>query len=464
MMSQKVLLVDFGASRIKSVLVDLSLSAVIDHRECPSPSSLYQPDSTNTCEIDVYQYWTALERTAGALLEQYSAEKIDRLWICSEMHGFILADELGKELTGYISWKDERANSDFDIAKEEESTYQLLKDQLSDFYQQSGMQLKPGLPIVTLASGLRKKTIPQIQGFRVGTKLSLLTLVDWLVIQGGELKPLSNETLAAGTGLYDIHKKKWSQDLLERIGADGKISLMPLAKNGSEVLGQITLSGQRLSVFGGMGDLQTALYGAGFPDVAPAIINLGTGSQVAIRAPVFKGNLQGELRLLVDGTLAQVITHIPSGRALNVFKEFIDAVAQLSGGASIFWGLWGSLSAKDVCNSKGVTNLNVFAASWKRVFGGDAFGWVGLDERFSSPRDVIADIAKAWLMQYVQALQILDPDKQIKKVLVSGGLARRGNFVLEVLGRLDGHRHYEFSQRITGEETLDGLLRLAKAV
>lgn len=464
MASKKELLVDFGASRIKAVLVDLPSSVVINHRECPSPSSLLQKNESGTCEFDLNQYWIALEQTAGALLEQYEGEKIERLWICSEMHGFILADELGKELTGYISWKDERALSDSTIAQGKDTTYLLMRETFKDFYKQSGMVLKSGLPIVTLSSGLNKKTIPQIKNRKIGSKLQLLTLVDWLMIRGGDPKPLSNETLSAGTGLYDIHRKQWSQDLLVRIGAAEQILLPRLAKSCSEVLGRITLSGRQLSVCGGVGDLQAALYGAGFPNVAPAIINLGTGSQVAIKAPIFENNPQGELRPLVDGTLAQVITHIPSGRALNVFKEFMDSIAQLSGGASLFWKLWETLSVNDICNAQGITNLNVFAAAWKRASGTDSHGWIGLDENFSSPRDVIADIAKAWLMQYVQALEILDPTFQIKQVLVSGGLARRGNFVLEALRKLDVHRGYEFSRVITGEETLDGLLKLAKAV
>lgn len=463
MASQKELLVDFGASRIKAVLVDLPSSVVIDHRECPSPSSLLQKNESGACEFDLNQYWIALEQTAGVLLDQYKGEKIDRIWICSEMHGFILADEFGKELTGYISWKDERAVSDFSTTQGNDSTYLLMKKTLRDFYQQTGMLLKPGLPIVTLASGLNKKTISQIKDRKAGSKLQLLTLVDWLMIHGGDPKPLSSETLSAGTGLYDIHRKQWSQDLLVRIGAAEHILLPRLVKSCSEVLGRITLSERRLSVCGGVGDLQAALYGAGFPNIAPAIINLGTGSQVAIKLPIFTNNPQGELRPLVDGTLAQVITHIPSGRALNVFKEFMDSISQLSGGTPIFWELWETLSVEDICNAKGIANLNVFAAAWKKVSGADSHGWIGLDESFSSPRDVIADIAKAWLMQYVQALEILDPACQIKQVLVSGGLARRGNFVLETLRKLDVHRGYEFSRAITGEETLDGLLKLAKA-
>jgi sugar (pentulose or hexulose) kinase len=462
MLSQKVLLVDFGASRIKSVLVDLSTSVVIDRRECPSPSCSFLINESGTCEIDVNQYWIALEQTAGALIDEYAGEEINRLWICSEMHGFILADEFGKELTGYISWKDERAILDSTMANSKDSTYLCMKKELTDFYQQTGMQLKPGLPIVTLASGIRKKTIPQINSRVTGSKLQLLTLVDWLMIQGGEPKPLSNETMSASTGLYDIHQKNWSHDLLEKIGAAEKTLMMPLAKTGAEVLGRITLSGKQLSVYGGVGDLQAALHGTGFPEIAPAIINLGTGSQVAIKASTFIDNLQVELRPLVGGTLAQVITHIPSGRALNVFKEFIDSIAQLSGGSPLFWELWESITVQDICNSQGVANLNVFGASWKRASGIEAHGWIGLDERFSSPREVIADIAKAWLIQYVQALNILDPNYQMTQVLVSGGLARRGKFVLEVLGGIDTKRNYEFSQGITGEETLDGLLRLAK--
>lgn len=463
MTSQIELLVDFGASRIKAVLVDLSSSVVIDYGECPSPSSSLQKNESGACEINLNEYWAALEQTAGFLLEKYADEKIDRLWICSEMHGFILADELGKELTGYISWKDERAVSDSSFAEGNDSTYLLMREALKDFYSQSGMFLKPGLPIVTLASGLRKKTLPQIKDIKVGSKLQLLTLVDWLMIHGGEPKPLSNETMSAGTGFYDIHQKKWSQTLLEAISAADKILLLPLARSNSVALGNITLLGRRLSVYGGVGDLQSAFYGAGFPDIAPAIINLGTGSQVAIYATSARSDLPTELRLLIDGSIAHVITHIPSGRALNVFKEFIDSIAKLSGGDAIFWGLWESLSAEEIHKARGIANLNVFAASLKRSGGIYKYGWVGLDERFSSPREVLADIAKAWLMQYVEALDILDPNHQMRRVLVSGGLARKGNFILEAFELLDSHRRYELAQGITGEETLDGLLKLAKA-
>jgi sugar (pentulose or hexulose) kinase len=62
------------------------------------------------------------------LLQKHSNYKIDELWICFEMHGFLLANTEGNPITGYISWKDQRAT--YDAKENSQSTLDSLKNKL----------------------------------------------------------------------------------------------------------------------------------------------------------------------------------------------------------------------------------------------------------------------------------------------------------------------------------------------
>ena len=120
----EILLVDFGASRIKTLLFDSAESAIVDKEECVSPSSRPRAFVENRFEIPIEEYWEALLETAGKIILRHPEKKIKQMWICSEMHGFVLTYLDGRAITPYISWKDQRANFD-DISGE--STFEKLK-------------------------------------------------------------------------------------------------------------------------------------------------------------------------------------------------------------------------------------------------------------------------------------------------------------------------------------------------
>lgn len=460
----KVILVDFGASRIKAALVDSDSSRFIDYFECISPSANVAKFQENKFEIEPEKYWNALENTAGLLIKKYPQYKINTLWICSEMHGFLLADESGKPITGYISWKDQRANHDEILDSRKKSTLDLLNLELKNFYKKTGMYLKPGFPIVTLSSGMNRNTIPQLISFKENKNIKFLTLVDWLLIRGGVKNAVSNITLAAATGLFDIVKKEWSKDLLIASGIGLENFIFPnVIEDIALPLGEIFLSNQLIRIYGGVGDFQAAIYGANFPEDAGTIINLGTGSQVAINVNsknLFSGP---EIRPLILGGYAKVITHIPCGRALDVIASFIDDVAEISGGKKIFWSLWSQLSKEDVIESRAISNLNLFDAAWKRKNFSNYSGWLGLDEGFSSVSQVISGVAKSWLNQYSDALSNLDPFYLNSTTLVTGTLAEKSNFFINYLNFLEPKRTFKLiKNNINEENTLKGLLKLSK--
>ena len=159
----------------------------------------------------------------------------------------------------------------------------------------------------------------------------------------------------------------------------------------------------------------------------------------------------------MQGDVFSAITHIPSGRGLNVFAQFIDQCASLGGGDAIFWKIFNELDVEEILNSKLTIDLNVFEASWRYLDGGTI---TQINESNFTPRKFIAGLVKAWLTQYANAMDLIDPIGQIENFLVSGGLSRRGSFVLPVLERLS-NRKGTLVVTTTGEETLDGLLELA---
>lgn len=442
-MTDSVVLLDFGASRTKAVLWSLSQSRTIGTRECPSPILKRGPQGEAVGDPE--QYWRALESTAGALAEL--DDSIQDIWLCAEMHGFMLADPVSaKPVTPYISWQDQRAchQTEKSISKLQE-----LQQTMSSLLQsEGGMRLRPGLPIANLACLPRD----------LAGSMQFLTLVDWLLLRGGESFPRCHATMAAGTGLYSLADKIWSDNLMRQAGIASLNLRMPHVNHDvSSPIGSITLKGRTLRVWGGLGDLQAAAHGMGFPNKAPVLVNLGTGSQVMVAAQSPISDV--ELRICAEGQLAHAITHIPSGRALNTFASFIDDCASVGGGQPFFWRVFSGLNAQQVLDADPCVDLNIFSSSWRYLEGGNISR---INEGKFTSVSFIAALAKSWLIQYAQALSSMASPTSTTHFLLGGGVSRRAAFIPLVLETMLSSKSIEVPLR-TGEETLDGLLSLAEA-
>jgi hypothetical protein len=436
-----ILLIDFGTSRVKSVVVSLDSLKVLDEMQIASPAPRFGP--AGEVEVSAEAYWSALEATAGALATRHP--QVKALWLCSELHGVIVADRAGVPITPYISWRDGRASS---IDASGISTFDRMSDRSELFFSLTGMKLRPGLPILSLAFLAAQKQLPE--AFR------LFTLPDWLLWRGGERNPGVHVSLAAGTGLYDLNRREWSRPLCELAGLDSRTIVTPRMVRVGEVAGRIHLGTLDLPVFGCVGDVQSAAAGTGFPQAAKLVVNLGTGSQVLFSTPAIPSDI--ERRPGADGVDFAAITHIPSGRALSVFAELLDGCAKLGGGAPFFWSKFSQLSPPEVLDAKLEVDLNVFEAAWRYEHGGLVRG---INEGRFSPLDLIAGVARGWLAQYAEAIDRLDPSRQEAIFLVSGGLSRRASFIVPATSALSG-RKARLAEVVTGEETLDGLLAMSR--
>ena len=137
--------------------------------------------------------------------------------------------------------------------------------------------------------------------------------IAWSFKQHCSCKPLAhasglftryNEPLA-GFGLDEFQWPNASSDDLEKIG-------------------HVTFEGRSIPCFGGYGDLQTSVAGIQPPDKQDWIINLGTGSQII--SFVEPAEDAFELRQYFQNVTVHCVTHIPAGRALNVWARFFQLV------------------------------------------------------------------------------------------------------------------------------------------
>lgn len=440
---EKILLVDFGASRIKAAVWSFAQHRVIEVLECDAP--IPNVGSGGEIEIEPEQYWSSLVNTAGILLDRHP--NIERMWICAEMHGVLLLDALTrKPLTPYISWRDERASKG---VGDQPTTFSQFDDKnfRGAFLGETGLKLRVGLPFVTLAH--LNDMINDLQDFKV------CTLVDWILYRGGEKSPKVHPSLAAGMGFYSLSDCAWSDGLIQKSSPGLHAGQFSEPSKLSEKIGQISMGKHSLAVYGGLGDMQAAIFGAGFPKKGSLLVNLGTGSQVV--GDTFQEGAGVERRLGASGEVFAALTHIPSGRGLNVFAKFIDEISLLGGGEPVFWKIFSSLNPDEILGSSIEVDLNVFEASWRYKAGGVISR---VNENAFDLRSFISGLVKSWLSQYKVAMDLIDPRHEVDKFLISGGLSRRGPFVAPVLEKLSGRFGY-LTETITGEETLDGLLALA---
>lgn len=389
------LLFDFGASRIKSISYDVKTNNF---------SEIYSTPGASLSNKDKVSMEFFLDSFQQHLSYRYSKnEKIDAINICSEMHGFCLTKDLKNiKKDNYVSWridncKDLKSEIDFYFPK-------------NDFKKCTGMQEKNGLPIFNL----RAHENYNHQSF-------FLTLPESIISIFGEWNGTMSKSLAASTGLYNILTNEW-------LGKVKKIQNIQFPIVNSEIrhsYGHIKFNKKNIPVYGGIGDLQSCYLSLDLKE-NEMNVNLGTGSQVS--KTYQKYDKEFELRPTFNNEIFSTITHIPCGRALNIFsnaieKKFKENNKKTNITQNIFWE---KFFQKSDINSKNNIDidLNVFKGSYKYKNGGS----LRFVERNNIDLQVLVDSIKFSLVkQYSDIINYYNKcnDNSINKIIVTGALANK---------------------------------------
>ncbi len=272
-MKLKALLIDFGATRIKSAILDLENGAIVSLRDwemfnvAPNSPERYEiPTEWLTCIFcDVCNHYYNNAHT-----------RFQSVFLCSQMHGFIVADDKNVPQTNYISWRDHRSQVPDAYGQ---TSFELLQHALAKhlprqtFRAITGMRLRPSLPIANFFDWVREN--------RPNGPLRLLTIPDWLACCSNRATGIAHTSMLAGLGFWNIRTQECDIQLISLFKETfGVVPLLNKAAQTNDVAGFWVAGEQSIPIYVGVGDHQCALLGADNQKNSLSF-NIGTGSQVS---------------------------------------------------------------------------------------------------------------------------------------------------------------------------------------
>lgn len=411
MSSPLFLLVDFGASHTKAAIADLDTKKIdyVHHypslKNCSSASNRYEISTTalhaQFLTIADFYYHQLRIHFKGILL-------------CSQMHGFILLNENQQPLSHYISWQDERSLEKIDG----QSTFDLITQTFGERFKLiTGMQARPGFPYMNALHYLKQLPAAHKKSCK------MISLPEWIALCHQDSRPVSHITLQTSLGFYGIEKKCPAKELVDFFEEHAKTKILfNETAEANQVAGYYhESSAHKIPIYVGVGDFQCALLGANIRDGVISI-NIGTGSQVS-RLNYSDSKSPWDIRPFFNGNDLSTQTHIPAGRALNEYLNFLIDVCQHLTGKSINpWGKMESIVADTILNSTLDIDLNIFKSAFRYTGGGEI---IHVHEKTLTTENYLASLLKNLLLQYHSVAVQMNKDDGIKQYILSGGIARK---------------------------------------
>jgi hypothetical protein len=288
--------------------------------------------------------------------------------ISSQMHGIVLYDD-------FITWK---KTSDIDVLSGDDTFTEL-----------TGLKKRNDLPIQNINQYIIDNNIHD-------TTLYCKNITEALLDVSFHK---THDTMACGHGFYDIHNRCYIEKYTDYFKNKYGVNLVF-----DEVVRTYEIHGyiQNIPVYGGIGDFQASLYGSNISDKT-LFINMATGSQIACMH-----EKTGE-RPFFNDTFLKCVTHIPSGRFLNIYANFFKELN------IDIWDHFAKLTMSDI----EACNLNVTTD----IFSNSGIGISNIRFDNFTLKNVTASIIKHYIQQYIDI--IVEKGYEYENILLSGGIAKK---------------------------------------
>lgn len=444
MKNETYLLMDWGATRVKCALYNRAsdkLSRIKDFKNLPNIAKI--PGRYQISAVKLHKMFLNLCQ------KYWQIKKYDSIFLCSQMHGFILLDKHNHPLTNYITWQDEHS---LEPEHTGHNAYSLVLQNIKNDYKKiTGTRPNPSLPFFNIISYCR--------ALKIKGEIKVMTLTDWFSLISNNTNNLAHDTLAAGLGFYDLRRKKISNRLLKLskkyTGCD--FICNDITGDFQKIAGYLNLKNNKIPIHVGIGDQQCALLGANNKIKKSLSINIGTGSQVSlIKKNIGKLNSIHDYRPYFNNNFLWTITHIPAGRVLNKYAEFLS---EISDGRCNLWKEISFLSLRNLEKSEIIFDLNIFSSSFNYKNGGLI---KGLEEKNLNKYSFIHSLFKSFLDQYITISASLTGSKWYN-CNISGGIPGRYPIIVKYF-----RNKLKYAKKITitkkCDETLLGLKKITKNI
>jgi len=278
--------IDLGTSTCKVIAVD-------DHGEVVAKSSRDYPMINlrqGWAEQDPAEWWRATDEAVAAVTAQLPqrGREVKAIGLCGQMHGLTALDESGAPLRHAILWNDQRAAPQCDWITERVGG-------LAELLRMTRNRMLPGY------TGGKIIWFRENEPDLFERTVRILNPKDYIRLRmtGNYVTDVSD---ASGTGLFDVARRVWSDELLSRLEIDR--SLLPDVVESIDETGTLRDElAERWNiptgtkVFGGGGDAVIQTTAMGLVDPGPVGFTIGTAGIVAGGASTCPENPGGRVQV-----------------------------------------------------------------------------------------------------------------------------------------------------------------------
>jgi xylulokinase len=254
-------------------------------------------------EQDPEDWWRAAERALDALGGEPAA-----IGLSGQMHGLVVLDDRDRVLRPAILWNDQRTEAECVEIEERVGLARLI--------QLTGNRALTGFTAPKLLWLRRHEptTYAQVAHVLLPKDYVRLRLTGEQAIDVAD---------ASGTLLFDVARRRWSQEMLEALELDP--AWLPRALESPEVSGE-TAAG--IPVAAGSGDQAAAALGVGVDRPGPVSVVLGTSGVVFAALPAFAADPQARVHAFchaVPGGWHAMGVMLSAGGSLRWLRDVLGA-------------------------------------------------------------------------------------------------------------------------------------------
>ncbi|HDD64703.1 MAG TPA: xylulokinase, partial [Firmicutes bacterium] len=260
--------IDVGTTGVKIILIDENGKVVATSTE---EYPLFTP-RPGWAEQNPYHWWDATVKGLRKLLfkAKIKKEKIAGIGLTGQMHGAVFLDKSNRVISPAILWCDQRTYQECEEINDKVGKKRIFKITCNPVL--TGFQAPKIL-------WLRKNRPDKYEKVK-----KILLPKDYIrfLLTGEFATDVSD---ASGTSLFDVRKRKWSYEIIEKLGIDKEF--LPEVFESTEITGKITKkvaekTGLRegISVIAGGGDQAAGGVGNGIVKEGYVSVTIGTSGVV----------------------------------------------------------------------------------------------------------------------------------------------------------------------------------------
>jgi len=318
--------IDIGTTTITCLALDattgasLAIETVANDAEITSASDR----ALGRSEWDALGIVDRACQCVKAALERLGDRRVELagVGITGQQHGVAIVDDQNQPLTPFVGWQDRRGEDAF------EDTGQTYVEHAvsvagADASRRAGCRLASGWMGTTLLWMQSNGVLPMSGTACFIPDLFAATLTG--------RPPVTDPTLAASSGIFDVAVRRWDETIVEALGLP--IAVLPEVREAGHAVGTVSESAAsctslplRLPVFVPIGDNQASFVGSVAERDNSVLVNVGTGAQVAAYADHYVHSPPLETRPFPMGGNLLVHAGLCGGRSYALLERFFRAV------------------------------------------------------------------------------------------------------------------------------------------